>query len=118
MKIAADGLPETGATARTLGVRPGVDVPAIHPSHIVVPGTGGLSVAPIDPFNLALARRPPAFGGTGKDPLWYIESEDLILGVIVRRDSPTHALVEPASSMTLLGFQLLLASSRTNWKRA
>jgi hypothetical protein len=77
-----------------------------------------MSVAPDDPFNLVLARRPPAFGGTGKDPLWYIEADDLGSGLTARPDSATHALVEPATIIRLIDFQTLLAGTRLSWKRA
>src|SRR4051794_36892495 len=96
MKAAADGLPEVGASARTLGIRPGVDVPAKTPTDSTGPGDGGMSVAPDDPMHLARIRRPAAFGGTGIDPVWYIEVDDLGPGLGVRPDSPTHAVVEPA----------------------
>lgn len=118
MKAAADGLPEVGPSARTLGVRPGVDIAPTAPGGIVGPGDGGMSVAPDDPLGLARPRRPPAFGGTGKDPVWYIDVDDLGPGLTVRPDSPTHALVEPDRPMTADDLQALLAATRDRWQPA
>ncbi len=44
-------------SARGLGVRPGVDVPAVDLQELVRPGEGGISVAPDDPQNLPEHRR-------------------------------------------------------------
>ena len=47
---------------RTLGVRPGLDTPAIQAYQLVVPGEGGMSVSPHDPRNLPEdTSRPPLF---------------------------------------------------------
>ena len=78
MKVAADGKPEVGPSARTLGVRPGDlaphnDVEAIRPTDPVGPGQGGLSVAPYDPLGLPRARRPIQLGGVGRDPVWVLD---------------------------------------------
>jgi hypothetical protein len=68
MKEGSDGLPETGPSARKLGVRPAgtalkkPDVMAVNPSDIVYPGQGGMSVAPNDPGNLPSQRRPVSLG--------------------------------------------------------
>jgi hypothetical protein len=114
MKTAADGLPAVGPSARTLGIRPGVDCPAADTR----PGDGGMSVAPDDPMNLARIRRPGVFGGTGSDPVWYIESDDLGPDLIVRQDSPTHSLIEPAREVTASELQRLIAATRGRWKLA
>ena len=115
MREAPDGLPEVGATARSLGIRPGADCPALGTTG---PGDGGMSVAPNDPMHLARIRRPPEFGGTGKDPVWYIEADDLGPGLVVRPDSAAHALIEPDRPVTDAEFQQLLADTRGRWKRA
>jgi hypothetical protein len=115
MRAAPDGLPEVGPFARGLGVRPGIDFPAMLPTDLTGPGGGGMSVAPDDPMNLARVRRPPAFGGTGRDPIWYIEVDDLGPGLVVRPDTAAHALVEPAGPVTVDEFQRLLAATRDRW---
>src|SRR6059058_2366777 len=62
MKEAADGFPAVGSSSRLLGVRPGnaptPDVLAVAPSDLVLPGQGGMSVAPDDPANLPRHLRP------------------------------------------------------------
>lgn len=78
MRIGGDGLPMAGPTARTLGARPGSppdgDIPIV--GGMVRPGTGGMSVSPPPPENLPPHRRPPEYGGKGKDPIWEFETND------------------------------------------
>ena len=103
----------TGSTARTLGVRPQEDIPVLRDR--VSPGTGGVSVAPESPLNLPSHRRPPALGGTGRDPVWRISVADLGEKVTFRRDKPTHGLLEPACEMGLDAFQDALAELSPKW---
>jgi len=109
------GGPMVGPTARTLGVRPNVDIPLA--AGLVHPNMGGLSVALDRPENLHLLRRPPRFGGTGKDPVWYIGVDDLVALLQLRPDSPTHGLIEPARTMSLDDFQIALEKSKPDWGR-
>lgn len=109
------GGPLTGPTARTLGVRPGVDIPvAVGYVH---PLTGGMSVAPDDPLHLHPLRRPTAYGGSGKDPLWALRLDDLGPELRFRQDSATHGLIEPSRAMSLNDFQQALAASKALWQR-
>ncbi len=107
-------LPENGATARTLGVRPNTDIP-VDSKGMVNPNTGGMSVAPNTPYNLPRHRRPPAWGGTGKDPVWSIGANNLPRGLRYRADSSTHGLIEPASRMRFTDFQFLLWLTQGSW---
>lgn len=107
------GGPLVGPTARTLGVRPGDDIPVV--GGRVGPGTGGLSVAPGVPSNLPDHRRPPQFGGTGKDPVWEIDADSLGGDVAFRQDKPTHGLFEPAREMSIDEFQEALADLASRW---
>jgi hypothetical protein len=120
MKEGSDGMPMLGPNARMLGVRPGgspdPDVLARTALDFVFPGCGGLSVATGDPRNLPRHRRLPALGGTGRDPIWCVESEDLGPVFSIRLDRPGHALLEPAMPMILQDFDQALASTRTLWK--
>jgi len=78
MKSANDGHPEPGRTARTLGVRPGVDILVdVDDVVVIVGGGGGMSVAPDCPGHLSEHRRPAEHGGTGKDPVWELDVADL-----------------------------------------
>lgn len=122
MKPSEDGLPEVGRSARKLGVRTpreaaNPDVPAKADDEIIRPGTGGMSVAPDEPANLPPMRRPTELGGTGKDPVWEIDTADLSLDLQFRQDKLTHGLIEPASEMPLSEFETALAATRTKWRR-
>jgi hypothetical protein len=120
MKEDADGLPMVGRSPRMLGVRTGSDptpdVTASAPSDPVVPGQGGMSVAPGDPMHLQPFRRPPSLGGIGKDPVWWIDTDDLEPELGFRQDRPTHGLVEPRHTMPLQDFEGALAKTRSRWK--
>ena len=120
MKESPDGLPSIGPGGRLLGVRPGSaprpDVTAINLSDIVLPGHGGMSVVPNDPMFLSKHRRPFSLGGSGQDPVWYIDEPDLGADLRFRQDMPTHGVVEPSRAMSLQGFQDALAATRARWK--
>lgn len=117
MRVAEDGLPRTGESARTLGVRPGGatgDVP-IGPGGAVQPATGGMSVSPSPPENLPAIRRPPEFGGTGKDPLFELETDDLPEELVYRPDPArpeAHGFVEPSRAMTFDKYQRAVHATR------
>lgn len=96
-------------------MRPDIDIPVT--GRRVRPGTGGLSVAPDRPENLPVHRRPPAFGGTGKDPIWSLEIATLGRDLGFRRDGPSHALLEPARAMAADEFQRALAATAPHWRK-
>lgn len=120
MTEAQDGMPAVGPSGRMLGVRPGnaptPDVLAVNASDPVLPRQGGMSVAPNDPLRLQRHRRPASLGGIGRDPVWYIEADDLGPDLDFRQDRTGHGLLEPNRRMTLGEFQLALAASRTRWR--
>jgi hypothetical protein len=109
------GGPVVGPTARTLGVRPGVDIPVV--AGQVQPNTGGMSVAVDRPENLHPLRRPPAYGGSGKDPVWGLLIDQLGGDLQFRQDTPTHGLVEPERVMSLDEYQQALEATQPLWKR-
>lgn len=114
-----DGAPRLGASARTLGVRPLIDVPG-DASDFVEPGTGGMSLSIETPDNLPSHRRPPAFGGTGADPIFAINATDLGSDLRWRTDTDGplgHGFVEPVRRMTFSDFQDALWASRARWRR-
>lgn len=113
------GLPEVGSDARSLGVRPGTDVLATRGQELVYPASGGLSVSPNHPANLPYFRRPREWGGTGKDPVWMVESNMLGKDLVYRPDpnSPTHGFVEPSMPMTLNDFQKAISATQPLWRR-
>lgn len=118
----ADGLPMIGRSARKLGVRtvdraPNNDVVAVSPTDIVRPGKG-MSVAPHDPINLAENRRPPQVnGGTGSDPVWELDVDDLGSDLNFNQDTATHGLIEPASPMAFAEYERALETTRAKWTR-
>jgi hypothetical protein len=115
MREDAGGDPMTGPSARSLGVRPNVDIPVIA-GH-VQPNTGGMSVAPDRPENLHRLRRPPAYGGSGKDPIWCIPLAALGGDLLFCQDSSTHGLIEPARPMSIDEFQQALQAIKHLWKK-
>jgi hypothetical protein len=117
MRVDPDGWPATGPGKRLLGAVPGIDI--IPEDEMVYPGTEGMSVAPNDPANLPEHRRPPEFGGTGRDPVWGIDSEGLPTDLNYAPDEldVKHGFVEPATVMTFDGYQDALAETRELWIR-
>jgi len=109
------GGPMVGASARTLGVRPGIDIVVI--AGQVQPKSGGLSVAPDRPENLHPMRRPPAYGGSGKDPIWYIADGSLGADLEFRQDSATHGLIEPTRMMSIGEVQKAIEATRPIWMK-
>ena len=95
MQPDGDG-PMVGSTAKTLGARPGVDIP-VGDDGMVSPGTGGMPVND-SATGMPEYRRPPALGGSGKDLNMYcMDSCDLPPGLNYRPDPglPGHGFVEP-----------------------
>ncbi|MEO8391661.1 MAG: hypothetical protein ABI700_01590 [Chloroflexota bacterium] len=119
MTQAPDGLPVTGDTARSLGARPGTDIPV--QAGMVSPNTEGMSVSPGSPFNLPAFRRPPEFGGTGKDPVWCNDVFILLpfgLQYSPASDNPlTHGFIEPARRSTFDLYQAAIWATRTTWSK-
>src|SRR5688572_13326926 len=108
MKEANDGLPEAGRTARTLGIRPGHDVPAAQPQDLVLPGKDGMSVSPDDASHIPYFRLPIQLGGTGRDPVWSITEDDLqpLLQFVPDPRAPgRHGFIQPAQPMTLVEYE-------------
>jgi hypothetical protein len=104
-----------GPSARSLGVRPSFDVTV--QAGFVHPNAGGLSVEPDRPEYLHVFRRPPALGGLGKDPVWYITIAWLGVDLQFREDSATHGVIEPARTMLFVDFEKALEHTKAHWKR-
>lgn len=127
MTAAADGRPLLAPSARGLGVRTSADPLDIGVEQgMVGPSTParGLSVAPDTPMNLPRHRRPPEWGGTGKDPVWSLDLgklpdalryvPDQVAGAGERA---RHGIIEPATRMPLEEYEEALASTRDLWQR-
>lgn len=108
--------PRIGADARSLGVR-AKDV-TIGEHGSVRASQEGMSVSPMPPENLPTHRRPQEFGGSGKDPVWVLETEDLPEGLEYVPDpvnSDTHGFIAPAYRMTFEHYQQILAETGELW---
>ncbi len=119
MKEGTTGTPAVGDNSRSLGVRPGIDIPASNPSDTVEPAQGGMSVSPDTPLNLPPFRRPPEWQGTGRDPVWAIDTDDRGPDLSYRPDPDNegHAFVEPSRPMTQQEFADALAKTRERWQK-
>ena len=119
MKAAEKGVPQPPRTgSRTIGARPNIDIP-VNEIGLVEPEMGGISVSPNSEENLPPYRRPPAFGGTGKDPLWELETENLPDELAYRPDPDDpdrHGFIEPSRVMTFNRYQGALRLSRNLWR--
>jgi hypothetical protein len=117
MKISENGLPVVGATARTLGIRADIDILVI--SGKVKPNAGGMSVSPPPPYNLPTHRRPAAFGGTGKDPVWEINMMCLSAFQLQYMPDPhqpnKHGFIEPITEMPFEQYQQAITATLHEW---
>lgn len=119
-----DGLPLTGRSGRALGVRPDADV-RIDAEGRVLPGCGGMSVAPQSMWNLPHHRRPRGMGrgstGPQSDAVFSLETRVVLaVGLLVRPDPSRpekHAFVEPPAAMELSSYEGRLTSTRRDWRR-
>jgi hypothetical protein len=117
MKRSQAGLPKTGASARTLGARANIDIP-VDEDERVEPDVGGMSVSPPPPDNLPYHRRPPEFGGTGKDPIWELDTDELPEDLSYRPDPDNpegHGFIEPSHPMPFEEYQRALHETRGRW---
>jgi len=118
MREGEELLPQIGETARTLGVRPDIDIPISNGQ--VFPNSGGVSVSPNSPSNLPPHRRPSELGGTGKDPVWCINTCDLSPDLQYRPDphNPTgHGFIEPIRQMSFETYQNAIQNTRNSWTK-
>ena len=94
-----NGSPQIAQSARGLGAWVGPSLHIKADAHGVVhPGTGGISVSP-SVVDLPPHRRPPEFGGNGKDSVWTTNTNDLGLDLEHVPDKPGHGIIQPSRSM-------------------
>lgn len=62
-------------------------------------------------------RKPPAFGGIGKDPLWKIDDSKLVGDIEAVQDSPTHVSIMPRTTMLLEKYETALACTQKDWEK-
>lgn len=75
-----------------------------------------MSVAPDRVENLPQHRRPPAWGGTSKDPVFVIASPSIQGPLQYRPDHEEHGVIEPQKSMSIEQLQLALCATRESWE--
>ena len=109
------GMPKVEASARGLGARPGTDIP-VDADGLVHPNTGGISMSP-SPGDLPPHRKPPEFGGTGKDPIWKIDSDNLGDNLKYIPDKPGHGTIQPSKSMSLGKYQEALGGLQNQFEK-
>jgi hypothetical protein len=125
MMVAEDGGPEIDGPgknpAKTIGVRTSGRRPDIEPDEygMVHPSEHGMSASPPPPTNLPEHRRPPTYGGTGKDPVWELETEDLPAELVYTPDSKDpkrHGLIGPSETMSIDDYLTSLYETRNLWR--
>jgi hypothetical protein len=136
---AANDKPKVGRSARLLGIRPGIDIDTIEVPQIwldelgylrpelergvgtdlavvAIRNTKGMSTS-ISIETLPSHRKPIAFGGTGRDPIWQIDSSYITGDLEAVRDSLTHVSIMPRATMLLAQYELALANTQKYWQR-
>ena len=109
------GYPKIESSARGLGVREGIDI-TVDANGMVELGKNGMSMSP-SPQDLPSHRRPPEFGGTGKDPVWQIDTSDLGDDLKYVPDKPGHGTIQPSKKMTLEKYKQALGSLRRKFRK-
>lgn len=114
------GRPQLGATALTLGIRPGHDIEVdanatVHRPAFQPGGKNGLSCAPaiamLPPFAL-----PIRFGGRNKKTeVWKIRTSDLGSDLEAKRDGSRHVSIGPPRSMPLADYVTAIEQTAPHW---
>lgn len=118
MRADEDGLPMVGSSGRYLTVRPNLDIP-VDGDGCVDPETEGVSVIPPPVENMDPHRRPPAFGGTGKDPVFVLDTDELPRNLVYRpdpADPERHGFLEPARRMRFGEYLAAVQDTRALWR--
>ncbi len=96
-----------------------MDIRVFHADGRVTPVLEGMSVSPSPPENLPHHRRPPHFDGTGKDPVFELDTDDLPEELEYRPDPSnpeTHGFITPAYPMTFEHYQRAIHETRGLWR--
>jgi hypothetical protein len=134
-----NGKPKIGRSPRLLGVRIGTDIdveqipvacldeqgylrsPAEQINSgemldIVIRNNKGMSTS-LSIDALPAFRKPPEFGGTGKDALWQIDDSKIIGDIEAVQDSQTHVSIMPRQTMLLEKYETALANTQNDWEK-
>jgi len=124
-----NGVPQTGVSGRTLGARPGYGVTLkkgedilVSDNGMVKPENGGMSAVP-DPIYLNDCRRPKSLGGSGKDPVWEINTNNLGSKLQYVPDRPKngsdpskHGTIQPKYPMSYNEYIEALEALQSYWR--
>jgi hypothetical protein len=136
--MADNGKPKIGRHARCLGIRPNIDIDVERVPkdsidergylqlsstpdteremlEVAVRNTKGMSVS-LSIDALPDFRKPLAFGGIGRDPLWQIDSDKITGDLDAVQDSATHVSIIPRATMLLAQYEAALASTSDAWE--
>jgi hypothetical protein len=83
---------------------------------VVLRNTKGMSTS-LSIESLPDFRRPTAFGGMGRDPLWQIEDIHITGNLEAVQDSATHVSIMPVATMLLKKYETALANTRNHWQK-
>lgn len=134
-----NGKPKVGRSTRLLGVRLGIDIDVVEMSKdwlddqgylrpeaerkatgevviVAVRNTKGMFTS-LSIESLPAFRRPTAFGGMGRDPLWQIEDSKIGGDLEAVQDSATHVSIMPRVTMLLENYETALANTQNDWER-
>lgn len=82
---------------------------------VVVRNTKGMSTS-LSIEGLPRHRRPEAFGGTGREPLWQIDSDKIAGDLEAIQDGQTHVSIMPRATMLLERYESALANTQDDWQ--
>ena len=134
---AENGKAKVGRSPRLLGVRLGADIDVVkmpreflddrgylRPSEeqinsgnlvdVVLRNNKGMSTC-LSIEALPTFRKPPEFGGTGKDPLWQLDDDQIVGDIEAVRDGDTHVSIMPRQTMLLEKYETALANTQKDW---
>jgi hypothetical protein len=134
-----NGKPKVGRSARLLGVRLGIDIDVVEMSKdwldaqgylrpeaerkstgelvvVALKSTKGMSTS-LSIESLPAFRRPIAFGGMGRDPLWQIEDSQISGDLEAVQDSATHVSIMPRVTMLLEKYETALGNTQNDWQK-
>ena len=112
--------PERGEDARSLGVRPNIDViiedGLVNPKKLQSNDFQGMSVNTVV-SDLPEWRRPKAFGGNGPDKVWYISRRRIPPSLQVQQQgiNPNHYVVAPVACMKYEDYKRDLQRTQVFW---
>jgi hypothetical protein len=131
--------PKVGRSARLLGVRLGIDIDVeemprdcldeqgyLRPEAerkstgdlvaVALRNTKGMSTS-LSIESLPAFRKPIAFGGMGRDPLWQIDDSKISGALKAVQDNATHISIMPSVTMLLEKYETALANTQNDWNK-